>query len=53
MQVVPADLLLLAVSERAPESPTGIAYVETKSLDGETNLKIRKSVTSLRIMKLL
>jgi hypothetical protein len=38
----PADMLLLAVN--FPEdgsSPTGICYVETKSLDGETNLKLR------------
>ena len=41
---VPADLLVLAVSESDPANPTGICYVETKSLDGETNLKLRQAM---------
>lgn len=47
---VPADLLVLSVSCEEGESPTsrqfnrGICYVETKSLDGETNLKIRNAL---------
>ncbi|GMS92729.1 hypothetical protein PENTCL1PPCAC_14904, partial [Pristionchus entomophagus] len=38
-QFVPADLLLISTSE-----PHGIAYIETKELDGETNLKTRASL---------
>lgn len=34
----PADLLLINSS-----SPKGLAYVETKNLDGETNLKHKSS----------
>lgn len=41
-QPVPCDVLILGVDEPMAESPAGIAYVETKSLDGETNLKIRQ-----------
>ncbi|RLN90603.1 hypothetical protein BBJ28_00022403 [Nothophytophthora sp. Chile5] len=40
-ETAPADLLILAVSEPDPSEPAGICYVETKSLDGETNLKLR------------
>nr|CCA14919.1 phospholipidtransporting ATPase putative [Albugo laibachii Nc14] len=43
-EFVPADILLLAVSETNPEQPAGICFVETKSLDGETNLKIRQAL---------
>ncbi|OQR98060.1 phospholipid-transporting ATPase [Thraustotheca clavata] len=43
---VPADLLILAVSEQAGMPPTGICYVETKSLDGETNMKVRQAMES-------
>ncbi|EQC29081.1 hypothetical protein SDRG_13241 [Saprolegnia diclina VS20] len=41
---VPADLLILAVAEQAGMPPTGICYVETKSLDGETNMKVRQAM---------
>nr|CCA14458.1 PREDICTED: hypothetical protein isoform 1 [Albugo laibachii Nc14]CCA21242.1 haloacid dehalogenaselike hydrolase family protein putative [Albugo laibachii Nc14] len=41
---IPADILILGVKEMDPACPTGICYVETKSLDGETNLKLRQGV---------
>jgi phospholipid-translocating P-type ATPase (flippase) len=44
--VIPADLVILACHEKY-EVPTGMCYVETKSLDGETNLKIRNVVPPL------
>ncbi|KUF82695.1 phospholipid-transporting ATPase [Phytophthora nicotianae] len=44
-EAIPADLLLLAVSEPDPNAPTGICFVETKSLDGETNLKVRQALS--------
>ena len=37
---LPADVAVISVAEKG-EQPTGVCYVETKSLDGETNLKIR------------
>lgn len=43
---VPADLVILAACEPEPENPAGICYVETKSLDGETNLKLRQGLES-------
>ncbi|KAI0064385.1 phospholipid-translocating P-type ATPase [Artomyces pyxidatus] len=36
---VPADIIVLATSD-----PDGMCYLETKNLDGETNLKPRKAV---------
>jgi phospholipid-translocating ATPase len=36
---VPADLVVLSTSD-----PEGLCYLETKNLDGETNLKVRKAV---------
>ena len=32
----------MGAHEPNPEAKAGICYVETKSLDGETNLKIRQ-----------
>lgn len=42
-EMVPADVIILSVSEKS-DPPNGICYVETKSLDGETNLKIRNAL---------
>jgi phospholipid-translocating ATPase len=36
---IPADILVLSTSD-----PEGVCFVETKNLDGETNLKPRKSI---------
>ena len=44
-QFFPSDILILATS-----LPKGICYVETKNLDGETNLKhkqVEKSILRL------
>ena len=42
-EVIPCDLVILAVKEKTPFAE-GRAYVETKSLDGETNLKMRRAL---------
>jgi len=39
---IPADILICATSEDG-----GVAFVETKNLDGETNLKSRRAVQAL------
>ncbi|GMR41325.1 hypothetical protein PMAYCL1PPCAC_11520, partial [Pristionchus mayeri] len=44
-QFVAADLLLLSTSE-----PHGIAYIETKELDGETNLKTKAALAETESM---
>ena len=38
---VPADIIVLSTS-----NPDHLCFVETKNLDGETNLKVRKSLKS-------
>lgn len=43
---VPADVVILATSD-----PDGACYVETKNLDGETNLKVRQALHSGRQLK--
>lgn len=40
---VPADCLIISVSEKA-DVPSGKCFVETKSLDGETNLKPKQAL---------
>ena len=40
---LPADIVALCVAEKG-EIATGVCYVENKSLDGETNLKIRNAL---------
>jgi len=40
---VPADLIILSVSGN-----NGICYIETKNLDGETNLKLKYVHSDLR-----
>ena len=39
---IPADVLILTTSE-----PNGICFVETKNLDGETNLKQKSASVDL------
>lgn len=43
---VPADIVVLATSD-----PDGACYVETKNLDGETNLKVRQALHCGRKVK--
>jgi magnesium-transporting ATPase (P-type) len=42
-QRFPADLILLKSS-----NPNGIAYVETLTLDGETNLKHKSAIRDMQ-----
>ncbi|KAK0416048.1 hypothetical protein QR680_012266 [Steinernema hermaphroditum] len=41
-EIIPADILLIRSSD-----PTGICYVETSNLDGETSLKQREVIQSM------
>jgi phospholipid-translocating ATPase len=43
---IPADVLILSTSD-----PEGACYVETKNLDGETNLKLRNALHAGRNIK--
>jgi len=42
---LPADIVILSVAEKN-EPAQGLCYVETKSLDGETNLKLRNALSN-------
>jgi len=42
---IPADLVILCVAEKTHPAQ-GMCYVETKSLDGETNLKLKAALPS-------
>lgn len=42
-QFIPADIAILSSS-----NPNGLAYVETKNLDGETNLKHKSSIKEIQ-----
>ncbi len=44
---VPADIIILGVHEQNAPVYSGCCYVETKSLDGETNLKVRNQIKPL------
>ena len=46
-QSIPADMIILGVDEKDPITARGTCYVETKSLDGETNLKMRHCIPYL------
>jgi P-type E1-E2 ATPase len=41
-EFLPADLVILSTSD-----PKGSCYIETKNLDGETNLKIKSAPKEL------
>lgn len=43
---IPADIVVLSTSD-----PDGACYIETKNLDGETNLKVRTALYSGRSVK--
>jgi phospholipid-translocating ATPase len=43
---IPADMVVLSTSD-----PDGACYIETKNLDGETNLKVRTALRATRNVK--
>ncbi|OQS03878.1 phospholipid-transporting ATPase [Thraustotheca clavata] len=43
---VPADLLILSVPAKFTRDEAGACYIETKSLDGETSLKLRQALST-------
>lgn len=46
-EMIPADVVIIAVAEKLSSidhPPQGLCYAETKSLDGETNLKLKSAL---------
>jgi magnesium-transporting ATPase (P-type) len=57
-EMIPADIVIIAVAEKSSSidhPPQGLCYAETKSLDGETNLKLKSALpcTLSRVMNIL
>lgn len=46
-ETIPADCICVQVAEPNEANPKGVCFVETKQLDGETNLKLRLVIPSL------
>jgi phospholipid-translocating P-type ATPase (flippase) len=46
---IPADVIIIAVAEKK-EPAEGVCYVETKQLDGETNLKTRFALPNTAVL---
>ncbi|KAH9133931.1 hypothetical protein LEN26_006926 [Aphanomyces euteiches] len=47
-EIAPADLVVLATDGQMAMDGFGVCYIETKSLDGEANLKLRESLLQSR-----
>ena len=45
-EIIPADIMIISSSEA-----DCVCYIETKNLDGETNLKIKRGVSELEHVK--
>ena len=57
-EMIPADIVIIAVAEKSSSidhPPQGLCYAETKSLDGETNLKLKSALpcTLSRVMNIV
>lgn len=57
-EMIPADIVIIAVAEKSSSidhPPQGLCYAETKSLDGETNLKLKSALpcTLPRVMNIV
>ncbi|CCI48859.1 unnamed protein product [Albugo candida] len=54
LEVLPADLLIVSTdsgnSQGSNIASDSICYIETKNLDGETNLKLREAAAPIRFM---